>query len=305
MALEAGTVMHEVFAAVRIWQLEWVQELPKHALAVASRIFDKARWKACLKECTADPMEDQREHLMELAFAILHSSEFEDNPLDSVRTIQSMELASIQYIDEQFGKMMNWPIYVEDLINPNSRVGIEQVFDVVLLYEDGKQYRYIGTVDGLVHQTHHEHRRYYLDENKTANRLDSGWRAMFDMSHQITGYCAAAGLVFGFPIEHSRVTGVKIKPTNKGEDTYVLEPLKRNKDTLANFARWFRHTVEIYEMYKDNYEEAPRYTHSCNRYFRPCALQSFCCDTAEGRKEQWGQMVPASMTPSERAIMEG
>ena len=32
--------------------------------------------------------------------------------------------------------MDNWPIYVEDEGNPQSLVGIEQVFDVVLTYED-------------------------------------------------------------------------------------------------------------------------------------------------------------------------
>lgn len=293
-----------MFAAVRIWQLEHVQKLPLHATAVAARIFGKVRWRACLKEMTAD---DHREQLMQLAFAVLHSSDWYDDPQDNVRTMSNMEMASIHYIDERLPYMENWPIYVEDINDPDSVVGIEQTFDVVLLFSDGRQIRYIGTVDGLVYQFDGDAENgntHYLDENKTASRLDAGWRSSFDMSHQITGYEAACTTVFGFPVYRSRVTGVKIKPTNKGEDAYVLEPTIRDEHAFQTFGRWVRHTVDMYEMHKDNYEDAPRYTHSCNRYFRPCALLSFCCDTKEGRKEQWEQMVPASLSPSERAVME-
>jgi hypothetical protein len=45
MALEAGALMHQMFAAVRIWQLEHVQGLPDHAKATAQRLFGLSRWK--------------------------------------------------------------------------------------------------------------------------------------------------------------------------------------------------------------------------------------------------------------------
>lgn len=317
MALEAGSAMHEMFSAVRLWQLEHIQKLPDHAAFHANRIYSKTdstgrnvsgkkRWAACNKAAgkIGKGSSDHREHLMQLCFAVLHSGEWYDDPADNVRTMSNMELATIHYIDERLPYMGSWPIYVADNKDPGCVIGIEQPFDVVLLYSDGKQVRYIGTIDGLVFQWERSAATYFLDENKTASRLDAGWRASFDLSHQITGYCASCTSVFGFPVFKSRVTGVKIKPTNKGEDVYVLEPMTRTESSFQNFGSWVRHTVDLFESNKDDFENAPRYTHSCNRYFRPCALLPFCCDTAEGRKEQWEQMVKADPSPSERAIME-
>jgi len=294
--------MHQVFAAVRTWQLHHVDELPGHAEVTGRRIFGPSRWEAvchssnCLKNAS-------RDNLLELGFAILETSGFEDNPEDDTRTLGNMQHATIVYIDEALSKMENWPIYVEDRKDAHSFLGIEQVFDVTVTYADAKEVRFIGTVDGLV-----LHRKFdwapVLDENKTAARLDNGWRAKWELAHQITGYCMAGSVLFGFPIVRSRVQGVKIKPTGKGEDVYVVEPLVRTPDTFAVWGAWLRHTVDMYEQYKENWENAPRYSHSCNRFFRPCALIPFCCDSPEGRLEQWEHMAAADKSPSERAIME-
>lgn len=300
MALEAGEAMHQVFAAIRIWQLDKHQRLPKHALVTATRIFGLSRWKAALSE--VDKSLDDREQLLQLAFAILHSSGFYDDPADNIRTLGNMEMACIVYVDEAIPKMDNWPIWVADKKNPNCAVGIEQVFDVMLAYDDNRTIRFIGTIDGLVLDEYRE-RRPTLDENKTASRLDDGWINSFDMSHQVTGYIASASIAFGFPIWHSRITGLKVKPTHKGEDVYV-KTVKRDAAMVAHWASWVRYSVDLFEIYENDWENAPRFTHSCNRYFRPCSMLSFCADTAEGRKEQWEQMVPNEGSPSERAVRE-
>jgi len=295
MALEAGSCMHEVFAAVRIWQLDHIQKLPKHAEAVASRIFSLGRWKAAVRAATA---RNTREQLMELSFEILHSSGFFDDERDKIRTMSNMEICSICYIDESLSKMENWPIYVEDKKNPKSVVGIEQTFDVVLEFVDGKKLRYVGTIDGLV-----ENRTkgiLVLDENKTASRLDQAWRDSFLMANQVSGYCAASTSVFGFPVMEARVTGLRIK-SGAGEDVIPLD-VRRDINFVFSWAHWLRHTIELYEKYEKDYENAPRYTHSCNRYYRPCSLIPFCADTPSGRAEQWEQMVPADPSPSERAV---
>lgn len=127
--------MHQVFAAIRIWQLEHVQGLGKHALETAKRIFGLSRWKECLRE--VDASLDDREQLLQLGFAVLHSAGYDDDPSDPVRTIGNMEMATIVYVDEQLPKMENWPIWVADKRSPTGPVGIEQVFDVVLTYSDG------------------------------------------------------------------------------------------------------------------------------------------------------------------------
>jgi hypothetical protein len=300
MALEAGTTMHQVFAAARIWQLQYRQGLKKHALETATRIFTASRWRDIMSN--VDTSLDDREALLQLCFGVLHSSGFYNDPNDNIRTLGNMELATIAYVDEILPKMDNWPIWVADKKDHKKPVGIEQVFDVVLTFSDGKTIRYIGTIDGLVIDTYRGDRP-TLDENKTASRLDDGWIASFDISHQVTGYITCCPIVFGFPIWHSRVTGLKIKPTNKGEDVYP-KLVSRNAESVAHWSRWVYFTVTLFERYKDNYEEAPRFTHSCNRYFRPCSLVSFCGDNAEGRRGQWESMHVAEPSPSERAVME-
>lgn len=298
MALECGETMHEVFAAIRIWQLEEKQGLKRHAKATALRIFGKDRWNKM--QLAVDPDLVERERLMQLAFAALHTSGYEDNPDDQVRVISNMELSAIIYIDEQLGKMDQWPIWVADKKNPNGAVGIEQVFDCILEYADGKLIRFIGTLDGLVHDLYRDN-RLTLDENKTAYRIDDAWKYSFDMSHQVTGYLACGSAVYGLPIHHARVTGLKIKPTNRGEDVYPMI-VSRTPDSFLHWSRWVRHTVDLAELYDGDFENAPRYTHSCNRYFRSCSLIPFCCDSAEGRRIQWDQMVSVEGSPSERSI---
>ena len=261
------------------------------------RLFGKQRHNEAVK--AASGLSEPRDNLLEYCYSILHSSGFYDDPHDNVRTLSNMEIATIRYIDARLPTMERWPIFIKGT-GKNALVGIEQTFDCVLTFSDGKQIRIIGTVDGLVYSEKYE--RHFLDENKTASRLGDGWRQSFEMNFQITGYLPCATTIYGVPVFDARIHGVKIKPTNN-EDTQTFQ-VSRNADDIQHWARWVRWTVELYEQYKDDYENAPRFTHSCNRYFRPCSLISFCADTAEGRREQWDEMVEQSPSPSEQAVME-
>jgi hypothetical protein len=301
LALEAGETMHQVFAAVRIWQLWKHQNLRDHAEVTGKRIFGGDRWDTILQDLRmGESHSDPREQLQQMAFNVLHTSEWEDDARDSTRTMTNMELASMVYIDERLRYMNNWTVWVHDRKDPNSLVGIEQVFDVVLHYADGVKIRYVGTIDGLTERQANSEK--YVEDNKTANRLDDGWKMSFEMSHQITGYCAASSTVFGFPIMKSRIIGTKIKPTNRGEDCYWIEPVERSEEFIRHWAAWVRLMSGLYEEHVNDFEHAPRFTHSCNRYFRPCSLVQFCADTAAGRQAQWAQMVPSRPSPSERAV---
>lgn len=291
--------MHEVFAALRVYQLGHVQKLHLHASNTADRIFGIKRWDEIREK--VDWTQDRRTQMQQLAFEVLHTSGWYDDPQDNIRTMHNMELCAIQYIDEFMYAMDNYPIWVESERKPKGVVGIEQTFDVVCLFEDGKEIRYIGTIDGLVKDL--VNKRLCLEENKTASRLDDGFKLSFDVRHQVTGYCAASTAVFGLPVYNARIFGVKIKPSNRGEDITVL-PANRTPDSIMHWGRWIRHTVDMFERYEHDFENAPRYTHSCNRYFRPCSLVPFCSDSPEGRQEQFEQMVPAEASPSEKAVQE-
>ena len=310
MALEAGEAMHQVFAAIRCWQLHYIQRLPRHAAASGTRIFGAEKWRAIWGEVSKAGSRD-RDQLATLAINTLHNSGFYDDPDDKTRTIANMELASMEYIDQTLPYFDSWPVWVADRRNPNAPVGIEQVFDVVLEFgprdsrpsgEAAKLIRYIGTLDGIVVNIVRGS-RITLAENKTASRLDRAWVESFKMRHQITGYMACGQSLFGIEMWHARIYGVKIKPTYKGEDV-VIEPVERDKASVFHWANWVYRCVSTYEMYEKEFEYAPRYTHSCNRYFRPCSLIPFCADTPDGRRQQFEQMIPADKSPSERAIVE-
>lgn len=302
MALEAGELMHKMFAAVRIWQLIRRQGLADHGIQTALRIYGQNAWDKIVEKSKSY---SDRDELLALCFAVLHESGWEDDPRDSIRTMSNMEVATIEYADERLRAMDQFPIWVSNQFDSNSMVGIEQVFDVVLMYEDEYKIRYIGTIDGLVIDLDRDDLP-TLEDNKTASRLDSGFQNAIFMKYQFTGYLACSTAVFGLQVFNGRVLGVKIKRTNTGEN-YVSLPLSRDYDAFAKWGtdiRWF--VQNMYEPFGDDgYEDAPRFTHSCNRFFRPCSLIPFCSDTPEGRKIAFEQeMVPVTPSPSERAILE-
>lgn len=303
MALETGEVMHKVFAVVRIWQLWRLQKLKSHADVTGQRIFGD-KWDRIISEVDAGG--DARDHLLSLCFATLHNVGWEDDPNDQIRTMSNMELAAITYVDERYENLNNWPVWVADKRDKNCMVGIEQVFDVVLEYNDEYKVRYIGTIDGM-HLDYHNKMRPTLEDNKTAARMDKAFRDAMVMKHQFTGYMACSTTVFKFPVFYGRVWGLKIKRTNTGENC-ISVPIERDYDAIVKWGDDVRWAMEhLHDPYQQayGYEGAPRFTHSCNRYFRPCALLPFCADSAAGRRVAFDGMVPVNPSPSERAVLEG
>jgi len=299
LALEAGEAMHQFFAAMRCWQLDMVQMLPDHAKTAGVRIFGEGRWKEVWKE--VKKVQGDINQIGTIAVSILRSSGFYDDPNDSTRTLGNMETAAMVYARETLPYIESWPIWVADKKNAAKPIGVEQVFDVVLEYDDGKRIRYIGTLDGILRNSLKDG-RITMAENKTASRLDRAWIESFKMRHQVTGYMACGQALFGIEMWHARVYGCKLKPTYRGEDVHI-EPVVRDRTAVLHWGNWVYNQVELFERYQADWEHAERRTHSCNRYFRPCALIPFCADTAKGRAEQYSQMIEAIPSPSERAIL--
>ena len=290
--------MHQFFAAMRCWQLHKFQALPDHAKETGNRIFGEARWhevwKSCMKQ-TGD-----MDQIGQLAVDVLSTSGFYDDPSDTNRTISNMQTAAVVYARETYSHLYAWPIWVADVKSPLKPTGVEQVFDCVLEYTDGKRIRFIGTLDGIICNSARK-MRVTMAENKTAARMDKAWIESFKMRHQITGYMACGMAIFGFEMYHARVYGCRLKPMYRGEDVHI-EPVSRTKDDMQHWANWVRRQVEHFEEYSVDWEHAERRTHSCNRFFRPCALIPFCADTPDGRREQWDQMIDVVPSPSERAV---
>jgi hypothetical protein len=298
MALEAGEAMHQFFAAMRIWQMHVMQKLPDHAKVTGNRIFGEPRWKEVWTACRKQA--NDMDQISQLAVDILNTSGYYDDPNDKNRTLSNMQTASVVYARETYRYLHAWPIWVADVKSPLKPTGVEQVFDCVLEYTDGKKIRFIGTLDGILVNTVRDN-RITMADNKTASRMDKAWVEAHKTKHQFTGYMACGMAMFGIQMWHARIYGSRIKPMYRGEDVHI-EPIQRTRDDIDHWANWVRRQVEIFEEYKIDWEHAERRTHSCNRYFRPCALIPFCADTPEGRQQQWEQMIDTIPSPSERAI---
>lgn len=320
MALEAGAAMHEMFAAVRLWQL-WKHDFPTVATEAfgdlakyadnipplihfhGKRLFGKDRWEGMLELVPVASQEDDRTNCLNFCLQALYSSGFYDDPSDSRRTMSNLEEAAIMYIDRWDFK--RHPIWIRDINDPESDVGIEIKFDVVITYtferyltveqlftEQStfeKSYLFSGTLDGL----HIRDDQLIIGENKTASRLDEAWRQSFEMSSQITGYALAGTVFTQEPITKGVVWGVQI-PLPKSYDYggLIVEHVTRESFKTERWFAWFLYTVQTYERYHNDPHSAPKFTHSCNRYFRPCHMIPFCASDDDEQKLALEEMVP-------------
>jgi hypothetical protein len=300
MALEAGSAMHEVFAAVRLYQLYRYDLQPTDAiLAKASleyngrRLFGDDRFEDMLEEMNRH--EDERDRYMNFCLQALYSSGFYDDPSDRRRTMTNLEEAAILYMDRwDFNRN---PIWMRDPTDPRTDVGIEIPFDIVLTYtfEGGVQrnFRFVGKFDGI----HRRDDAVIVGENKTASRADEAWRLSFEMSSQITGYMLAGSVWTTEQISKGIVWG-SVLPVPKAYDNGLcIEHVSRKDYQFERWFDWFLHTVELYERYKHDPISAPKYTHSCNRYFRPCSMIPFCTADDEDQQAALEEMVTDEWSP--------
>jgi hypothetical protein len=294
MALEMGTAAHDVFAAVRLWQVHHYQQRADLADYHGPRLFGDTRYQAMLT--AVDTREDERAQSLAFALSALETSGFYDDPSDRRRTFTNLEEACIAYIDR-----WNWtrmPVWIRDISDPHSDIGIELPFDIVLsfVFSDGsvREYRFIGKADGL----HDRDGSLYLHENKTASRLDEAWSQSFLLSSQITGYCIAVSLFAGRPIAMAEIFGMSVPlPKNYDFGGIVREVVPRFAHHFEHWLAWFLHTVEVEELYKNDPINAPKYTHSCNRYFRPCSMIPFCDADDEEKQRILEEMYEDEWNP--------
>lgn len=284
MALEAGSAMHDVFAAVRLWQLRFVQGHTDLFEYHGKRLFGPQRWERMTEFLVTDGG-DETERL-NFCLEALYTNGFHDDPGDRRRTVRNLEECAIRYIAEY--EWTRRPVWVRAPHDPTSDVGIEVPFDIVITFifenEDEFSIRFVGKMDG-VHVEDDE--TVVIEENKTASRLGDAWMQSFEMSSQVTGYAMAIALWVQQPVNKAIVRGVAIPlPKTYDYGGVVAVPVKREQHHFEHWLNWVRHTVfEVWLPYKDDVIHAPRYTHSCNRYFRPCSMLPFCA-VPDDEKEQ-------------------
>jgi hypothetical protein len=77
----------------------------------------------------------------------------------------------------------------------------------------------------------------------------------------------------------------------------VSERFERSDRQFTRWFEWLLTGVSMYEAYIDAPEKAPLFTHSCNRYFRPCSLIPFCSSDEETQRDLLENMSKEVWSP--------
>lgn len=290
MALEAGSAAHEAFAAVRWYQYAVFQAKTETLRASAAkqghRLFGGERYDRMQQVLSQSAT--HRTNAINFAIEALESCEFYDDIGDQRRTISNISESIIAYIDAY--DMKRYPIWVRNSDDPNTDIGIEIPFDIVvdIEWEDTEsrtrtlQVRFIGKMDGL----HWNKDKLIIIEEKTGARLDDHWLSQWVLSHQITGYCLAASTFTGQSCEHALVSGMRIPIGKIPAEGIRREYVPRTPLMFEKWANWFVTSVEMDQTWHDDVTSAPMYTHSCNRYFNTCTFLPFCAADSREEKQQ-------------------
>ena len=258
-------------------------ELIGHAIQEASDITDVAK-RGCI--------------------AVLDTSGYYDDPRDRRRTLSNMEECIYAYVNRWRWDHLVWMRNPHD---PTSDVGIEIPFDLVVGVTgrgDDLSFRLTGRIDGI-----HWNGRgdLTIHDNKTASRLSEAWSQSFLLSHQITGYCVAASTFTQHAVHNAEVLGLAL-PLPKTYDFggYIRETVSRRDHHYTRWLDWLVHTINLARQYEGNPYDAPKYTHSCNRYFRPCSFIPFCDADPDEQHIIVKEMVTDEWSPLEqRIILDG
>ena len=308
LALECGSAMHECFAFIRLVSLRqqfinlgrieygntlWIN----HGV----RLFGEQRFEQIVSDtipCGGDHIEIARCG----SIATLNTGEYYDDPRDRRRTLSNMEECILAYINR-----WRWdqPVWVRDDKDTTTDVGIEIPFDVVCdLSTPTRVYsvRLTGKIDGL-HV--HAQNTLTLHENKTASRLGDAWSMSFALASQVTQYCIAASVFTGQDVRRADVLGLCIPlPKTYEYGGFVREPVVRHDYHFARWLSWLDHTIGIAEQFDNDPYNAPKYTHSCNRYFRPCSMIPFCDAEDADQHEIVQQMEINEWSPLHKEVLD-
>lgn len=279
MALAAGKACHRVFAAVRLWGLR-----ENHPVLVREGIrlfgeehFDKMN-QAAMKFLAEGELTQRRAFCLEA----LYTSGFYDDPNDRYRTMANLEQTCLGYIDQwdYEREVFMVPTKVGELTTYNA--GIELSFDLVIEFDDGWKARFVGTLDAL-HYAIGSKMELMVHENKTGRYINDAWARGFQMSHQVTGYCAAATVLANRLVKQAAVFGSQI-PMASARPVRV-EPVEREVHHFSQWAQWFRWCADTFRAAVDDPIVAPKFTHSCGRFFGECVFIPFCAGDNETKEQ--------------------
>lgn len=308
MALEAGSAMHDVFAAYNLWHLARTQGLLDHAVFHGTELFGQDRFKFLDLTTFVNVAEGKEANaLNRLAYNVIGSSNFYDDPNDKNRTVANLEHAAIELAEYFLMNHTAYPLYVADKQDPSAPVGIEQSLDVVITVKlsDGTEQpiRMIGLADALYQNE--LTKLVTLGEYKTTSTMNDAWHDAFRMRHQITLYNLALEAYFpGHVSGNTILTGTAIPPRKTTMNVQHFS-VSRDREHMLTLLDTALFTMDVIDTYKDTPLIAPHFTQSCSRYFRPCSLIDLCSSAKEDQEVMFEQMqIEPELSPSEaKALM--
>lgn len=311
MALEAGSLMHDVFACLNLLHVGIHRSLPEHMHYHGRLLFGPQRWEFIWNEATKkdnNPTIDSKNVFERMIYACIASSEFYDDPNDKNRTLANLEHCALELLQYWMMCLVELPIYIEDENKPESRIGIELSLDAVFEHDrESDDYtpfsiRCIGLVDALYQNP--ETKMISLGEYKTASSMNDAWRLAFDTRHQITLYNALLQAYFGRQEEFNTILIGSAIPVRSTGSPVQHFSIARDQENVQELLRTFLFTRSMIDVFKEHPLETPMFTHSCNRYFRPCSLMDLCTATKEDQYVLLENMeVEEAASPSEQKAL--
>lgn len=324
MALEAGSLMHDVFACLNLFQVGLWQNLPEHMHFHAELLFGKERWQYIWKEACKGKdtiAVDDITAFERAIFACIGSSEFYDDPNDKNRTVSNLEHCSLELLQYYLINLVDLPIYIADKKDASKPIGIEMSLDAVFELRDWeaafdhdleipnepelKTYqtvRCIGLAD-VVYQNP-ETKAISLGEYKTSSSMNDAWRMAFDTRHQITLYNALLQAHFGYQQSFNTIligSAIPVRSTSIPVQHFQVD---RDQENVHELLRTFIFTQGLINIYKERPLQTPMFTHSCNRYFRPCSMLDLCVAAKEDQYVMLDAMIDApTLSPSEEKAL--
>jgi len=307
MALEAGSVMHDVFAAFNLMQIAAVQGLPDHGRFHGVSLYGEHRFEALSFDKYLELYKQNPSRALEkLAVDVIATSDFYDDENDRNRTLANLEHCAFELAGYFLSNLSRFPIYIEDENDPTKTIGVEKSMDVIFTCDVigefnnpyKEQIRFIGLGDVLYQNP--ETKRVKLGEYKTTSTMGDGWREQFRTRHQQSGYIGALQAYFPEVADECILIGSAL-PVRKTSAPNMHFPIHRDREAVGNFLTTALFTLDVMAQYRDEAAiDAPMFTHSCNRYFRPCALLDLCSAQREDQQVMWEQMIISEeMSPSE------
>jgi hypothetical protein len=302
MALEAGSLMHDILAVLNFYQVGIVQQLPDHMRHHAQNHLGKDRWSYITTQDKPFAATTEQLTLERLMYNAIASSDYYDDPNDKVRTLSNLEHCGLELVTYWLMNFNNKNIYVSNPDNPTAPIGIEMSLDVVFSWQ-GHSLRFIGMIDSLF--KHAVTGRVTPGDYKTTANMNDAWREALKTRHQFSAYWGALHAYFE-PSDISDnflVIGTSI-PVRKTSMPNIHLPIYRDYYTVLDFLKTAMFSLDIIDRFRDIPTQAPMFTHSCSRYFRPCSLIDLCASSPDDQEVMFDQMkIAPTLSPSEQKAL--